>query len=103
MGILRTTMRSTALVLLTIAAVVICAPLGDSELKEVFQTYKSDFAKVYADAEEELQRFEIFGRNVNMIRHFNTHKAASEGYTMGINQFTDYTPSEYRALLGYNA
>lgn len=94
-------MRCTTLVLLAIAGVAICAPLGDSELKEIFDTYKTDFAKVYADAEEELRRFNIFGQNVNMIRHFNTHKAEIEGYTMGINQFTDYTKDEYRQLLGY--
>jgi len=96
-------MRCRTLVLLAIAGVAICAPLGDSELKEIFETYKSDFSKVYENIEEETTRFETFAQNVNMIRHFNSHKADQEGYTMGINQFTDWTPSEYRRLLGYNA
>merc|ERR1712100_762205 len=98
----KNTMR-TICALLALAAVVTCAPLKDTELKEVFETFKSDFSKVYAHAQEEMLRFEIFARNVNMIRDFNTNKAASEGYTMGINQFTDYTHEEYRVLLGYNA
>jgi len=103
MGDNNTNNMRTICALLALAAVVTCAPLRDSELREVFETFKSDFSKDYAHAQEELLRFDIFGRNVNMIRDFNTNKAASEGYTMGINQFTDYTHEEYRVLLGYNA
>jgi len=89
--------------LFAIAGVAMCAPLGNSELKDVFSTFKADFQKLYADASEEAKRFEIFAENVNVIRDHNINKAATEGYTMGINQFTDYTREEYRALLGYNA
>merc|ERR1711937_1128862 len=103
MGETETNNMRTICAILALAAVVTCAPLKDTELKEVFETFKSDFSKVYAHAQEEMLRFEIFARNGNMIRDFNTNKAASEGYTMGINQFTDYTHEEYRVLLGYNA
>jgi C1A family cysteine protease len=36
-----------------------------------------------------------------MIREFNINKAPTEGYTMGINQFADWTKAEYKSLLGY--
>merc|ERR1712182_227 len=58
---------------------------------------------VYAHASEELLRFKISADNVNIIRKFNQEQAATEGYTMGINQFTDWSRAEYRELLGYNA
>merc|ERR1712093_847925 len=91
------------LALACIAGVAMCAPLGNTELKDVFETYKTDFKKVYAHASEELLRFKIFADNVNIIRKFNQEQAATEGYTMGINQFTDWSRAEYRELLGYNA
>jgi C1A family cysteine protease len=91
------------LALACIAGVAMCAPLGNTELKNVFETYKTDFKKVYAHASEELLRFKIFADNVNIIRKFNQEQAATEGYTMGINQFTDWSRAEYRELLGYNA
>merc|ERR1712159_257524 len=94
---------STIVVLFAIAGVAMCAPLGNSELKDVFETFKNDFNKLYKDAAEEALRFDIFTRNVNMIREFNVNQAETEGYTMGVNQFADWTQAEYRVLLGYNA
>merc|ERR1712085_132508 len=94
-------MRTTTLfVLFAIAGVAVCAPLGQSDLNEVFTTFKADFERKYADAVEEAQRFDIFSKNVNVIRN---HNLKAEGWTMGINQFTDYTSAEYKNLLGYNA
>merc|ERR1712085_84549 len=94
-------MRTTTLfVLFAIAGVAVCAPLGQSDLNEVFTTFKADFERRYADAVEEAQRFDIFSKNVNVIRN---HNLKAEGWTMGINQFTDYTSAEYKNLLGYNA
>jgi len=94
-------MRTTTLfVLFAIAGVAVCAPLGQSDLKEVFTTFKADFQKLYASELEEAQRFAIFSENVNLIRN---HNLKGEGWTMGINQLTDYTPAEYKNLLGYNA
>merc|ERR1711907_41828 len=83
--------------------VALSIPLDNSELKDVFETFKTDFKKLYAHESEEAIRFKIFADNVNMIRKFNQEQAETEGYTMGINQFADFTAAEYRELLGYNA
>jgi cathepsin L len=97
-------MRTSSIIaVLGVLGVVTCAPLGNTELKSAFETFKADFEKLYQDATEEALRFDIFAKNVNLIRDFNENQAATEGYTMGINQFTDYTSAEYRTLLGYNA
>merc|ERR1711959_513108 len=97
-------MRTSSLIAaLAILGLATCAPLGNTELKSAFETFKADFEKLYQDATEEALRFDIFAKNVNLIRDFNENQAATEGYTMGINQFTDYTSAEYRVLLGYNA
>eukprot|EP00656_Telonema_subtile_P002649 TRINITY_DN111_c0_g3_i1.p1 TRINITY_DN111_c0_g3~~TRINITY_DN111_c0_g3_i1.p1 ORF type:complete len:348 (-),score=99.56 TRINITY_DN111_c0_g3_i1:94-1137(-) len=97
-------MRSTLLiVLLGVAALATAAPLGQTEMKEVFSTFKADFTKLYKNAAEEARRFEIFVESVKLIRDHNINHAATAGYTMGINQFADYTRAEYRELLGYNA
>merc|ERR1712023_177898 len=91
------------LIALAIAGVALSIPLDNSELKDVFETFKTDFKKLYAHESEEAIRFKIFADNVNMIRKFNQEQAETEGYTMGINQFADFTAAEYRELLGYNA
>merc|ERR1712072_1240479 len=104
MGNLRSSnMQYTTIALLAIAGIAMSAPLGNLEMQNVFETFKADFNKVYDGAAEEAIRFKVFAENVNMIRDFNQNKAASEGYTMGVNQFTDFTHAEYRELLGYNA
>merc|ERR1719272_856712 len=97
-------MRTTTLfVLFAIAGVAVCAPLGQTDMTEVFATFKADFNKLYTGLEEEAKRFQIFSDNVNLIRDHNANKAATLGYTLGINQLSDYTPAEYKNLLGYNA
>merc|ERR1712070_113242 len=69
----------------------------------MFSQFKADFNKLYATEAELLQRFEMFTKNVNFINNFNEKEAANAGYTMGINQFTDWTTEEFSAYLTYNA
>jgi len=96
-------MRTTTLfVLFAIAGVAVCAPLGQTDMTEVFATFKADFNKPYTGLEA-AKRFQIFSDNVNLIRDHNANKAATLGYTLGINQLSDYTPAEYKNLLGYHA
>jgi len=98
-------MRTTTLfVLFAIAGVAVCAPLGQTDMTEVFATFKADFNKPYTGLEA-AKRFQIFSDNVNLIRDHNANKAATLGYTLGINELSDYTPAEYKNLRGfkYNA
>merc|ERR1712195_351161 len=94
-------MRLT-IALLCLAAVAYSAPLGNSEMTEMFSAFKSEFNKVYETETELLQRYEMFTKNVNFINNHNENEAASAGYTMAINQFTDWTTQEFSAYLTYN-
>jgi cathepsin L len=94
-------MRLT-IALLCLAAVAYSAPLGNSEMTEMFSAFKSEFNKVYETETELLQRYEMFTKNVNIINNHNENGAASAGYTMAINQFTDWTTQEFSAYLTYN-
>merc|ERR1712028_168718 len=94
-------MRLT-IALLCLAAVAYSAPLGNSEMTEMFSAFKSEFNKVYETETELLQRYEMFTKNVNIINNHNENEAASAGYTMAINQFTDWTTQEFSAYLTYN-
>merc|ERR1712021_261488 len=95
---------ATLFVLFAIAGVAVCAPLGQTDMTEVFATFKADFNKPYTGLEA-AKRFQIFSDNVNLIRDHNANKAATLGYTLGINELSDYTPAEYKNLRGfkYNA
>jgi len=94
-------MRLT-IAILCLAAVAYSAPLGNSEMTDMFSAFKSEFNKVYETETELLQRFEMFTKNVNIINNHNENNAASSGYTMAINQFTDWTTQEFSAYLTYN-
>ena len=58
-----------------------------------FLSFQKRFNKIYPSETELQQRFEIFKENVITIFQHNLEK--NENYTMGINQFTDLTPSEF--------
>merc|ERR1712070_1131599 len=88
--------------LICLVGLAAAAPLGNSELTELFSKFKSEFNKLYDDVEDAM-RFTEFVKNVNMIEAHNKHEAASAGFTMGINQFTDWTRAEYKNMLTYNA
>merc|ERR1712086_823590 len=94
-------MRLT-IALLCLVGAAFSAPLGNSEMTEMFSAFKSEFNKVYETETELLQRYEMFTKNVNMINNHNENEAASAGYTMAINQFTDWTTQEFSAYLTYN-
>lgn len=59
-----------------------------------WETFKNDFNKEYASIEEEIQRKEIFLKNVNRIEEYQrTHPEAT--FTMGINHLTDQRTDVY--------
>merc|ERR1719486_1067577 len=89
-------------VFLCLIGLAACAPLGNGEMTEMFNKFKTEFNKVYDEAEDAL-RLAAFIKNVKEIQHHNEYDAASMGFTMGINQFTDWTTKEFSALLTYNA
>ncbi|CAD6247240.1 unnamed protein product [Miscanthus lutarioriparius] len=53
------------------------------------------YSRVYKDAIEKAQRFEVFKANVKFIESFNA--AGNRKFWLGINQFADLTNDEFRA------
>jgi C1A family cysteine protease len=64
-----------------------------------FLKFTSKFAKSYGTKEEFEFRSALFKKNLASIREEN----AKEGntFTLGLNKFADWTPAEYKRLLGY--
>lgn len=68
--------------------------LDNDEWKQ-FSNFQDRFRKKYESLGELETRFEIFRTNVrNIINHNLDH---NQNFTMGINQFTDLTPEEFKA------
>ena len=68
--------------------------LDNDEWKQ-FSNFQDRFRKKYESLGELETRFEIFRTNFrNIINHNLDH---TQNFTMGINQFTDLTPEEFKA------
>ena len=61
-----------------------------------FLLFKDRFSKVYASDEELESRFDIFKSNMHSIIQHNA--ILNKNFTMGINQFSDLSPEEFKAL-----
>ena len=64
------------------------------EWKE-FTNFQDRFSKKYLSLEEMEDRFSVFRENFRAIRQHNND--LSQNFTMGVNQFTDLTPEEFKA------
>jgi C1A family cysteine protease len=61
-----------------------------------FTSFRESFNKKYGSLEEETSRFQIFRTNLrNIILH---NLDSRQNFTMGVNQFTDLTPQEFKEL-----
>lgn len=67
-----------------------------------FQNFVNRHNKNYLTKEEYSARFSIFKNNVMMIQQHNQNKD-NDGYEMGVNKFTDYSPEEFGKLLGFKS
>lgn len=77
--------------------------LDDSNEWTLFTNFQERFSKRYNSIQEFESRFQIFRENVrNIILH---NLDSNQNFTMGINQFTDLTPQEFKELYvsGYKA
>lgn len=64
-----------------------------------FMSYVSKYGKSYGTKEEFEARSVIFKQNKAKIIMENSRNDVT--YTLGVNKFTDYTPQEYKKLLGF--
>jgi C1A family cysteine protease len=68
--------------------------LTESDEWKQFSNFQERFSKRYESLEETESRFQIFRSNIrNIILHNLDH---TQNFTMGINQFTDLTPQEFK-------
>jgi KDEL-tailed cysteine endopeptidase len=68
--------------------------LSDGEEWSQFTDFQKRFSKMYETVEEVEARFEIFRTNLrNIILHNLDY---TQNFTMGVNQFTDLTPQEFK-------
>ncbi|WVZ88714.1 hypothetical protein U9M48_035200 [Paspalum notatum var. saurae] len=59
------------------------------------EQWMAQYNRVYKDAAEKAQRFEVFKANVKFIEAFNAE--GSRKFWLGVNQFADLTNDEFRA------
>ena len=67
----------------------------DSDQKE-FVVFRDRFNKIYASDEDFFARFEVFRANMRSILKHNS--VPGQNFTLGINQFSDLTSEEFKAL-----
>jgi len=70
---------------------VAASEAGRPDIPGLWQEFKTRFGKAYAD---EKARFEIFRMNMELVHDVN---AKGLTYQLGVNQFSDLTPSEFAA------
>ena len=77
--------------------------LMDKDTWGQFTNFQERFSKKYESVQELEDRFKIFRSNFNQIVAHNLD--VDQNFTMGVNQFTDLTPAEYKAQYvgGYKA
>lgn len=71
------------------------SPSDQFELE--FTNYMTKFDKSYVTEDEYSFRRSIFNKNLEII---NAHNAKGLSWTLGINEFTDWTDAEYKSMLG---
>jgi len=97
-------MRLLVCVVLALATEVAFSPLFASGTRvedRHWRLWKQKNSRHYVDDEDALRR-SIFETNVNYIINHNLEADLGlHTYYLGVNKFADYTPVEYKALLGY--
>jgi cathepsin L len=65
-------------------------------LDEAWQSFKSEYKKMYASTEEEIRRKLIFAESLRLIeRHNFLESVGLKSFTLGVNQFADWDHEEY--------
>lgn len=77
--------------LVFVAVLAVCA-LAETPVSEQWELFKHKYARSYATAEEESQRFAVFQANLCRIRDLQEREP---GAVFEANQFADLTPEEF--------
>ena len=65
-----------------------------------FQYFINKYGRRYGTKEEFNFRLKIFIENYHFVMDHNSMNAESDGFTVGLNMFSDMTNEEYRQRLG---
>ena len=69
--------------------------IADVPMSRRHEQWMAQYGRVYKDAVEKEQRFQIFKDNYEYIESVN--KAGNRKYKLGLNQFADITNEEFKA------
>lgn len=64
-----------------------------------YMKYVTEWGKSYQTRDEFDERAKHFKHNLHIINHHNSKNG--ENYTLGLNQFADWSHKEYKSILGY--
>lgn len=70
----------------------------DNELDTQFNSFVSKYGRNFASEEEYNFRKNLFADSLRIIAE---HNAKGKSWTLGVNEFADWTKEEYKKLLGY--
>jgi len=88
-------------ILAALAVVALARPHSEEVRKplQTFSSFKAAFGKTYATPEEEAKREAIFNDwLVFVAKHNAEYEQGRQTYFVGVNQFSDLTNAEYKAL-----
>ncbi|AES60218.1 putative fruit bromelain [Medicago truncatula] len=66
---------------------------SSSSVNKAFQQWIHEYGRTYSNTTEMNKRRVIFKEELKYVKKFN--KAGDEGYTIGLNQYSDWTDEEY--------
>jgi len=89
-------MKTILVIVACLALATALPPLSDREYEDMFVGFVSTYSKAYT-ADAFFQRFSVFKANLDFIRD---HNAQGASWEMGVNQFADMTPAEFKAWVG---
>ena len=84
------------LMLILFAVVSVATACTTKRRQEEFEAYRRTYRKIYKDEIEYNYRCGVFNDNMDIIENHNfRHARSMETYSLGVNQFTDYTQKEF--------
>ncbi|KAG7598600.1 Peptidase C1A papain C-terminal [Arabidopsis suecica] len=69
--------------------------LNEQSIVDYHQQWMTQFSRVYQDESEKEMRLKVFKKNLKFIENFNN--MGNQSYTVGVNEFTDWTTEEFLA------
>ncbi|TDG49695.1 hypothetical protein AWZ03_003933 [Drosophila navojoa] len=93
-------MKSVVIVLIALLVSCSQAIIYEDVLAAEFEAFKLEHEKSYEDIDEENLRMQIFKLNKETIdKHNERYARGLETYEMGINQFSDMLPEEFKQIM----